>query len=450
MAEDDNGKTTGSAERSVPHVDAKPASTGFDPSLGAVTPSAAGATDWTASDARGPLSEAGHGIERLYPSETEAPSSGVIDTGKSEPAVGSESVAHAAAPPQIEPSVASPQRSFWPVAAGVVVGALIGAGSAAIVYRSFDTGPNVESSVSALAARVDSVEKRPDANQALAELKSTVAGLDGKIADLNGRLKAVESKPAAAPAADAPLAPTFDPAPLQQKIAGQQQQLDALQKQGVDTKGLQDKVMALDAKLATVGTQATAAEASITSLQSGQKSLAAKITSAPALAVVADSLVQQIDQGRPYAAQVDALIALGADPAAIAVLRQNADKGVPSVKELAAKFEPLAEPIAAIEHRPPPNAGFVDRLRSGMFSVVSIRRADEVGGDDLASRVARLQASLAHDDVADALATWNALPAEAKAKADAWGALAKTHAEAMKAAQDLRQQAIAALGSKKS
>ena len=85
-----------------------------------------------------------------------------------------------------------------------------------------------------------------------------------------------------------------------------------------------------------------------------------------------------------------------------------------------------------------------------MFSMVSVRRSDDTTGDTLASHVALIEADLAHEDVASAYTVWGALPAAAKAKSEAWGALAKTHAEAMQAARALQIQAIAALGAKKS
>ena len=194
-----------------------------------------------------------------------------------------------------------------------------------------------------------------------------------------------------------------------------------------------------------------AAKASVADLGAEQKALAAKVTNSPALAVVADSLVSRIDQGAPYAGQVDALATIGADPARIAVLKENADKGVPSAKALATSFDPLADPIIATEHHAAaPNASFADKLKAGLFGMVSIRAVGDTTGDGIAARVAAIQADLAHDDVSGAYAVWAALPPAAKAKSESWGARAKTHAEAMDAARALQAQAIAELGTKKS
>lgn len=442
-------------------------------------------TEWTASDARGPLNEAGPGTERLLPPRETEPREAVASAaslqGDEHGAEGRHAEPIDAAGAVHDPATGAgtasgpvaeaprPRRSLWPVAAGLIVGALIGAGSAAGVYVYQQPTTTMDQQVASLNSRLDALEKRPDPGQAIASLKSSIADLGDKVA-ASQKAAADATKTAQAQAR----APAFDPAPLQRKIATLQGSLDALRKQGDDVKGLDgkvaglaaavaamqrqdadvksldDKVSALATSIAGMQKQGSTARASIDALQTNQKSLEGKITSAPSLAVVADSLVQQVDQGQPYTGQVNALVSLGADPAKIAVLRENAEKGVPSAKVLATKFEPLADPILATEHHAPANAGFMERLKSGFFSMVSIRRADDTTGNDLASRVARIQADLAHDDVAGAFATWDALPAAVKAKSEAWGALAKTHAEAMNAARALQHQAIASLGAKKS
>jgi len=415
---------------------------------------ASGPTEWTASDTRGPLNAASSEGEHAGPApEPEAVASPVISDEA------------AAAEPQSAPAQATagqtPERRrvpVLPIIGALIVGSIIGAGSAAAVYQYEGQGQtNAGDQVAALSSRVDAVEKRPDPQSQIDAVKASVDKLNA-----------------------APQAAAFDPAPLQQKIASLQSAVDDLKKQGGDN-GLGQKVAALDGAVAELksqvgdvkslgdkvsGVSATVdglkqdvdglkkqdatTDASVAALQSGQKTLEGKITNAPALAVVADSLVEVISHGQPYAGQVDALASIGADPAKVAVLRENADKGVPSAQALAAKFAPLADPIMASASRAPANAGLMDRLKSGMMGMVQIRRADATAGDDVGSRVSRIEDDLAHDDVAGAYAAWDGLPPDAKAKSEAWGALAKTAVEAMSAARALQQQAIASLGSKKS
>ena len=412
--------------------------------------------EWTASDRRGPLDEAGAEAEAGAPRATEPPPNGPPrpTPDLAEPACAT--VAPSTEPAATEPVVTEPpRRSVLPIVAALVVGAIIGAASAAIVYKSSDQGAS-QRDVNALGSRLDALEKRPDPQPALDQLKSDVA-------------KAAAQKPAP-PAV--PAAPAFDPGPLQQKLDGLANDIDGLKKQdadhslgdkvaalggsiaalkaqGADVKGLDDKVAGLAAAIDGLKKEDQSAQAGIAGLQSEQKTLEGK-TGAPALAVAADSLVVAIAQGRPYATQVDALASLGADAAKIAVLRENADKGVPSAQALAAQFAPLADPVIATASQAPANASLGDRLKSGFFGMVQVRRSDATLGDDVPSRVARIEADLAHDDVAGAYDTWTGLPAAAKAKSDAWGALAKTQVAAMGAARSLQQQAIAALGGKKS
>lgn len=429
------------------------------------TPSAI--SEWTASDTRGALNEVG---------ATPVAGEGYTATGfEGEPArdefstsashVAAENAAPHASTVIPETMVAQRKSSFWPVAAGIVLGSVTGAGSAYYVYTSSTGNSPMEQQIAALNGRVDTLDKRPDPQQAVMPLKASLADLAGKVAAVEA---VARSKPTAAPgpsqasgASQPPpavaAAAVTDPsvAPLQQKVAALQAALGSLQQQAAsasDLKAAQSKLAAVEAALADVEKKTSATQGDVQSLQSGQKSLEGKITSAPALAVVADSLVEQINRGLPFAAQVNALDSLGVDPAKIAVLRQSADQGVPSASVLAARFEPLTDALLSFGTKPKPNAGFWERMKDGASSLISIHRVDDVDGTDMPSRIARIKADLARNDVIDALATWNLLPPEVKAKPDvaAWGALAKTHAEAKTAANAVEHDAIAALGTKKS
>lgn len=451
---------------------------GTTPQVSAQTPRTATnreQSEWTVSDTRGPLSSADAGLAADEPTFDEAgPHATHEPTPIHEPGhepTGLETAGtHAAdaaapsadaAPLYEQREAAAPEegrRSLpaVPIALAVIIGAIIGAGSAAAINMMGGTTANDNSSkIASLSARVTALETRPEAKadtaaaapafdpaplqQKLADLQSQLDGLKQQKSDagtggLDGKVEALDGKVAALDGKVTPLAGS----------------VDELKAQGADVKDLGGKVAALAATLDGLKKEDATTTGALASLQDGQKALEAKITSAPALAVVADSLVAAIDQGQPYANQVAALGSLGADPAKIAILKENADKGVPSSLVLAQKFTPLADTIMAAASKPPPNAGFMDRLKSGMASMVTVRSAGGSDGDDAGSRVSRIEADLAHDDVAGAYAAWDGLPADAKAKTEAWGALAKTHVEAMDAARALQQQSIATLGGRKS
>ncbi len=554
MADDDKG--------------AKPAtSSPVEPpsAIGAVKPGADSdpQTEWTASDRRGPLDSAGdEEVERFVPAhETDA--EGGADPGTHETAGhapvetlgataageeatgiephsgerGHETAASAEdAAPATTRVATDPERkrSLVPVAAGVVVGALIGAGSAWLVYSQAGGGDGRnQQQVAALSSRVDALDKRPDPQPEVAKLQSGLADLQGKVATLNKQVMgtskvAASATPTSNPQVQAPSAQpqtSGTPKPQQQqqqdassgpaakpadaglagKMAGLQAALDelktrtaALQAQDGKEANAADKIKTLQSNLsdaqkqaagaqkqaegaqsaldavkgeqkqlgdklagltiAVAGAlkkadgaekQAAGAQSGLDTVQTQQKALEGKLGS-PALAVVADSLVQQIDAGQPYTRQVDALAALNADSAKIAVLRENASHGVPSAQALLAQWKPLADPVIATGNTAPANANFGQKLEHGLFGLVSVRRADGTTGNDLTSRVNLIAADLGHDDVPGAYAVWQALPAGAKAKSDSWGALAKTSVEALAAARDLQHTAIDALGAKKS
>jgi hypothetical protein len=453
MADDNEVRHDASDPTGAPKHDPKPGET----SSTAPSPIA----EWTASDTRGALNEVGATPVAGESYAAEAEAARLHEFSETPRAAVDETPPPSS--PVIPDAVAAPRKSsLWPVAAGIVLGAAIGAGSAYYVYTATGGDSSLEPQIAALTGRVDALDKRPDPQQAVAPLKASLADLAGKVAavDVLARSKAgAPAAPLAAgtsqpqPATAAPPDPNV--AALQQKVAALQAALGTLQQQAAsasDLKAAQGKLAVVETSVATVQKQASAMQGDVQSLQSGQKNLEGKITSAPALAVVADSLVEQINRGLPFAAQVNALESLGVDPAKIAVLRQSADQGVPSAAVLSAKFEPLTDGLLSAGYKAKPNASFWERMKDGASSLVSIHRVDDVDGPDTPSRVARIKADLARNDVIDAVATWNLLPPEAKAKpeAAAWGALAKTHADAKTAANAVEHDAIAALGTKKS
>ncbi len=514
MADDDEG-----AKSATPLPVDRPAATG------AVKPGAEDApqTEWTASDRRGPLGSAGaEDVERIVPAR-EADAEGGIDRVEPDdaahPATPHFGEAGEASSPTLasmghaapsESSAVAPERkrSLVPVAAGLVVGALIGAGSAWLVYSQTGGANGSPQQIAALSSRVDTLDKRPDPQPELTKLQSGVTDLQGRIAALEKRppgsavgegstpvapspeqtaAKAPEPAALTSPAATAPPSD----ANLTGKVAALQAALDelrtrtsSLQAQDAGQDGAAAKVASLQTGVADAQKQAAGAQSALESVKSEQKDLGDKIAGltvavagalkkaegaqtdaetlqtrqkalegklgSPALAVVADSLVQQIGAGQPFARQVDALAALNADPAKIAVLRENAIRGVPSAQSLLAQWKPLSDPVIATGNKAPANANLGQRLEHGLFGLVSVHRADGTTGNDLASRVNLIEADLGHGDVVAAYAAWQALPADARARSDNWGALAKTSVEASAAARDLQHSAIDALGAKKS
>lgn len=380
-------------------------------------------SEWTASDARGPLAAADERAARLGTADPPEPlAEPLSQTAPSDPEpapLGTTARRAADATNTVSPS---PSGSRWPIVAGILAGAAVGAVVAVLVDRNESRPPSAE--LTSLAAKVDALEARKPAEPDLGPIRAALSTLQSQVADVR--------KSAAG----------ADTSQLEQKIA-------ALQSQGAAAKDADAKLGQMQGTLDALKQQMSATAADMQALKEQQKGLADRI-GAPALAIVADSLVQAIEAGQPYTKQVEALQALGADPAQVGILSQTAANGVASPRVLAAKLAPLEEPILATAHKPPSDASFMQKLESGMSSLVSIRRTGDTGGTDTSSLLARIETALAHDDLGDAAKAWDALPADARAKSEAWSALLKQSAAALGAARNLQTNAIVALAGKKS
>lgn len=454
-------------------------------------------SEWTASDRRGPLDSAnGDGVERVVPAH-EIDAVGDADGGVPrdvEPAAQAAQEGAATELPGVavngEPTPAAadvPRRSLLPVAAGLVVGAVVGAGSAWLVYAQDHGGAGDGQQLAALSARVDALDKRPDPGPDLAKLRGGLADVQGKVAALDkgaatrvaaaGQRGPSPAEPDAALAAKvAALQATVEglheravPAAAgsgnaAETIAALQSSVAAARKQAGDAQAalnaFKGEQAQLGARLEALGTtvsgtlakaegaqkQAAEARSGLEAVQGRQTKLEGKLGS-PALAVVADSLVEQIRAGQPFERQVDALAAMGTDPAKVALLRERAG-GVASAQTLLAEWKPLENAVIATGSKAPADAGFGQRLEHGLFGLVSVRRADGTVGDDLAARVTAIGSDLAHGDIAAASTKWQALPPDAKARSDAWGGKLGSAATTMALARELQRAAIDALGRK--
>jgi hypothetical protein len=407
-------------------------------------PDASG-SEWTASDARGPLAEP-------PPLSSVPPHQDYDATGfDREPEVSPdggdarEHAPHAGAPgpSPVQEVKPAPKPSRWPIAAGILLGAVLGAAAGA--GSAYYVNTMTPSGDPAMKLDIDS-------------LKTTLAGLDARV-DANG---AALKQAAQVLSRNGTGGGT---AALDGKVAALQAAVDTLQSQSQkaaavsDLKALQDRVAAIDSRVPELQKQVSdlrsvvsAALAGVDDLRAGQKSLEGKITNAPAFAVLADSLGERINRGQPFAAEVTALETLGVDSAKIAVLRPFARQGVASVKTLADQFADVAGGVIAAAHKLPADASYWVRLKEEAGRLVSIRRTGETGGDDLESRIAEIRADLARGDVIAADKAWELLPADVKMKPEAvaWGKLATAHAEASAAAHAIENDAIVSLGAKKS
>jgi len=90
----------------------------------------------------------------------------------------------------------------------------------------------------------------------------------------------------------------------------------------------------------------------------------------------------------------------------------------------------------------------MDRLKASASQLVRVRPVGEVLGEDAASLMARIDASLAQGAVAQAYAAWEKLPDAAKAASKSFGDLAQKRVAAEQAARALAESAMQALTTK--
>jgi hypothetical protein len=163
------------------------------------------------------------------------------------------------------------------------------------------------------------------------------------------------------------------------------------------------------------------------------------------LAIAAAVLRGPVQRGEPYAAELAAVKALGADAAALAPLEPFAATGLPSATVLAREISDLAPALLAASGATPREGGFLERLQSNAEKLVRIRRVEEVAGTDPTAVISRIEVKAAHGDLAGALAELTSLPPPARLPAEAWIKKAQARAAAIDAARKLSADALAGL-----
>ncbi len=216
----------------------------------------------------------------------------------------------------------------------------------------------------------------------------------------------------------------------------------------VDLSPLQAATATLGAEVARMQVQLSAAKdgTRVTEIRAVGSADEARATP---IALVGQAVGRAVADGRPYAADLDTLRALGADPDAVAKLQPLAAEGAPTAGALKAQWDAVSgDVLAAVK---PAQAGTaLDRLGASALSLVQMRRVGAVQGDDPGALVTQIDAALDAGDVPGALAAWTKLPQAGQDRSRDWAAAAGAEVEAAAAAQRLVGRAIATLGKTKS
>jgi hypothetical protein len=396
-----------------------------------------------------PLAEVKLAMEELLASGDEAADREKTESAATPPAAAAappaqEAAAHEEEPPRANPPpAAAPKRqglSFAAVLIVAIIGAITGFASATVTRLFLDDSQPAAAALGQrlmdLNSKLAADEKKIDTlttngRDGLSALEKRLGTVEKSASEALGLAKTAQSGGQTAAGSEAssseaaPNAPPPDLAPLQTRI-------DALEQQ----------LAQVEAALNTPKTVLRAPQEP-DSKQDPQQA------NAPAIAIIAGNLVQKIASGAPFATEIAALDKLGADKTKLAALQPAAAKGIVTTRALSEQFSALVPSLLAGE-KPAAQEGFFEKLKDHAASLVRIRRLDDLSGDDLAARIARTQAALAHDDLDRALQEWASFPAAAKSASAQWAEAAKARAGTLATAKAIEAEAMTNLAKVKS
>jgi hypothetical protein len=347
-------------------------------------------------------------------------------------------------PPEDHPiplAAARPRRGmFWPLAAALVIGAIIAFGGA-LALREFEKTPQTLASLDARLRGLEQTMQNAQAQQEaaagldkrLGALENGAQAMNAALVQLRGQLRDLQS---AAPqdaqtaggAAGAPAAAAPNQPPLSERLDR-----------------LEQTVAALDQRLTALTTQMHSAQS-----EKNAAALAAVARAeADSNALLAADLRRKVEAGEPFSADLTALANHGLAKERLAKLEPFAASGIKTQAALARDFAALAPAIEALEPEPKPQ-GFLGRLAQDAARLVRIRKIGDMKGDDVSAHLARIAAALETGRLDDALRSWDDLPAAAKAKSQAFGESLLQRVAALEAAKAIETDALAALAKVKS
>jgi hypothetical protein len=110
-----------------------------------------------------------------------------------------------------------------------------------------------------------------------------------------------------------------------------------------------------------------------------------------------------VSEGRPFATELDTISTLSPSATDLGALPAYAEKGIPTLPELARSFDAAKDAgLAAVA--PPASGSLLDSLMASAESLVKIRRVDAAATGDTPSAVlARAEAALDKGDLAAAV-----------------------------------------------
>jgi hypothetical protein len=357
-----------------------------------------------------------------------------------------EAMPEAASPqPALTDAESKPRSLFPALAATAIIGAILGLGGSFALRYFEGSRPGAvvsDERVTALSARIDSIEGKEDAASAAA--RSTLASLETRVAAAESAAsKAVELANSAAEEAQKAAAA---------KPAAQEPASSSAPAEAPDLGPLEARISAIEQKLAPLESELATPKASMRAEQDRENAAGMQVSRAQAVAVVAENLLRKLDSGEQFSPELGMLENLGVPQAALAPLRAVSESGISSKRQLTALFASFAPKIIASESAKPTGEeeSFVDRLTRNAKGLVHVHRVGDAEAADVRGIVARIEHALSDHDLETAYNAWNQLPNAAISASQGWGEAAKAWLDALNAARAIAADAVAVLGKPKS
>lgn len=283
-----------------------------------------------------------------------------------------------------------------------------------------DEAKAAQNAVAQLKDQLASVDKTVSAIRQAANPSSAgdVEALKNALSQLEQKVMALAQNPAPAPA-------------LQQSVEQLSKELKALSGKLSDLEGSVQETASAVSRDQNASSGNSAAIASLKSELGTLQQKVAQSASQPriARAIAASALKAAVDRGGTFATEFQTYAAVAPNSPELAALKPLAEKGVPTLGELQARFNAVADQIIAATRPADKNTGFFGQIVDSARSLVSVRPVGMVAGNTPSAIVARMEAALNAGDLGRALSEWNSLPPEAKS-------VSKDFADSLRARQE--------------
>ena len=197
----------------------------------------------------------------------------------------------------------------------------------------------------------------------------------------------------------------------------------------------------------------------VASLERTNKSLEAELARRAAtppaeravrLAVAAAALRDAVVRAEPFAAELDTVRLLLADPSLLSPLAPHAATGVPTSAALGKELSALIPALTRAAGAAPREGGFLDRLQANAERLVRVRPVGVAPGDDPLAIVTRVELRAEQNEIAAARAELAKLPPDVRSPAEAWIGKAEARNAAIDASRRIAADALGALARPKS